>query len=169
MAVILTNLNRRLKSPQDKAVVRNDTIDQGIIGPRGAVPNFRNQKNPYFGKFDENIRSDQFYQEFRDDSAEAARADYEFKAQFGGNTFRDPNIAERVNKFMIKYDSAVQIPENEYGMDTAGGRGLVESDRLVTQDSMAPMGLVVSSPAASGNGVSDSNVAGKFPTNSVAV
>tara|TARA_B100001989_G_scaffold224296_1_gene178682 strand:+ start:66 stop:554 length:489 start_codon:yes stop_codon:yes gene_type:complete len=162
MAVILTNLNRRLKSPQDKAVVRNDTIDQGIIGPRGAVPNFRNQKNPYFGKFDENIRSDQFYQEFRDDSAEATQADYEFKAKYGGNTFRDPNIAERVDKFMTKYDPY-------FGDDTAGGRGLVESDRLVTQDSMAPMGLVVSSPAASGNGVSDSNVAGKFPTNSVAV
>ena len=162
MAVILTNLNRRLKSPQDKAFVRNDAIDQGIIGPRGAVPNFRNQKNPYFGKFDENVRSDQFYQEFRDDAAEAARADYEFKSKYGGNTFRDPNIAERVDKFMVKYDPY-------FGDDTAGGRGLVESDRLVTQDSMAPMGLVVSSPAASGNGVSDSNVAGKFPTNSVAV
>tara|TARA_B000000557_G_C20758035_1_gene436082 strand:+ start:438 stop:926 length:489 start_codon:yes stop_codon:yes gene_type:complete len=162
MAVILTNLNRRLKSPQDKAVMRNDFIDQGIIGPKGAVPNFRNQKNPFFGKFDENVRSDQFYQEFRDDSAEAARADYEFKAKYGGNTFRDPNIAERVDKFMVKYDPY-------FGDDTAGGRGLVESDRLVTQDSMAPMGLVVSSPAASGNGVSDSNVAGKFPTNSVAV
>ena len=162
MTVILTNLNRRLKSPQDKAVMRNDFIDQGIIGPKGAVPNFRNQKNPFFGKFDENIRSDQFYQEFPDDSAEAARADYEFKAQYGGNTFRDPNIAERVDKFMTKYDPY-------FGDDTAGGRGLVESDRLVTQDSMAPMGLVVSSPAASGNGVSDSNVAGKFPTNSVAV
>ena len=162
MAVILTNLNRRLKSPQDKAVMRNDFIDQGIIGPKGAVPNFRNQKNPFFGKFDENIRSDQFYQEFPDDSAEAARADYEFKAQYGGNTFRDPNIAERVDKFMTKYDPY-------FGDDTAGGRGLVESDRLVTQDSMAPMGLVVSSPAASGNGVSDSNVAGKFPSNSVAV
>ena len=162
MAVILTNLNRRLKSPQDKAVMRNDFIDQGIIGPKGAVPNFRNQINPFFGKFDENVRSDQFYQEFRDDSAEAARADYEFKAKYGGNTFRDPNIAERVDKFMVKYDPY-------FGDDTAGGRGLVESDRLVTQDSMAPMGLVVSSPAASGNGVSDSNVAGKFPTNSVAV
>ena len=162
MAVILTDLNRRLKSPQDKDVMRNDFIDQGIIGPKGAVPNFRNQKNPFFGKFDENVRSDQFYQEFRDDSAEAARADYEFKAKYGGNTFRDPNIAERVDKFMVKYDPY-------FGDDTAGGRGLVESDRLVTQDSMAPMGLVVSSPAASGNGVSDSNVAGKFPTNSVAV
>ena len=162
MTVILTNLNRRLKSPQDKAVMRNDFIDQGIIGPKGAVPNFRNQKNPFFGKFDENIRSDQFYQEFPDDSAEAARADYEFKAQYGGNTFRDPNIAERVDKFMTKYDPY-------FGDDTAGGRGLVESDRLVTQDSMAPMGLVVSSPAASGNGASDSNVAGKFPSNSVAV
>ena len=162
MAVILTNLNRRLKSPQDKAVVRNDFIDQGITGPRGAVPNYRNQKNPFFGKFDENIRSDEFYQEFPDDSAEAARADYEFKAQYGGNTFRDPNIAERVDKFMVKYDPY-------FGDDTAGGRGLVESDRLVTLDSMAPMGLVVSSPAASGNGVSDSNVAGKFPSNSVAV
>ena len=132
---MLTNLNRRLKSPQDKAVARNDFIDQGITGPKGAVPNYRNQKNPFFGKFDENIRSDQFYQEFRDDSAEAARADYEFKAQYGGNTFRDPKIAERVDKFMTKYDPY-------FGNDTAGGRGLVESDRLVTQDSMAPMGLV---------------------------
>ena len=163
MAVILTNLNRRLVSPQDKSVMRGDNIDQGFIGPqgRGAVPNYINQKKPFYGKFDENIKSDQFYQEFPDDSAEAARADYEFKAQFGGNTFRDPNIAERVDKFMTKYDPY-------FGNDTAGGRGLVESDRLITQDSMAPMGLV-SQPATSGNGVSDSNVAGKFPSNSVAV
>ena len=62
---------------------------------------------------------------------------------------------------MTKYDPY-------FGNDTAGGRGLVESDRLITQDSMAPMGLV-SQPATSGNGVSDSNVAGKFPSNSVAV
>ena len=42
--VMLTNLNRRLKSPQDKAVVRNDFIDQGITGPRGTVPNFQKPK-----------------------------------------------------------------------------------------------------------------------------
>jgi hypothetical protein len=107
------------------------------------------------------VRSDQFYQEFKDDSAETSRADYDFKAKYGGNTFQDSGIAERVDNWMSKYDPY-------YGPDTAGGRGLVESDRLITQDSMAPMGLV-SQPATSGNGVSDSNVAGKFPSNSVAV
>ena len=158
--VVFTNLNRRLDSPQDKAYVENRAIDQGIAGPLKVTQNFR-KPNPFLGKFDENVRSDQFYQEFKDDSAETSRADYDFKAKYGGNTFQDSGIAERVDNWMSKYDPY-------YGPDTAGGRGLVESDRLITQDSMAPMGLV-SQPAKSGNGVSDSNVAGKFPSNSVAV
>ena len=165
--VVVTNLNRRLTSPQDKAYRENKPVAKFFTGP--SKPRYNvNDPDPFRGKFNENIRSDQFYQEFPDTSAEAANADYNFRAKFGGNTFQDPSISQRVDVWMSKYDPYVQIPQNKYGQDTAGGRGLVEADRLITQDSMAPTGLV-SSPAASGNGYSDPNVAGKFPSNSVAV
>ena len=158
--VVVTNLNRRLTSPQDKAYRENKPVAKFFTGP--SKPRYNvNDPDPFRGKFNENVRSDQFYQEFPDTSAEAANADYNFKAQFGGNTFQDPSISQRVDEWMCKYDPYC-------GPDTAGGRGLVEADRLITQDSMAPTGLV-SSPAASGNGYSDPNVAGKFPSNSVAV
>ena len=58
-----------------------------------------------------------------------------------------------------KYDPA-------YGANTTGGKELVERDKLVVPENLAQLS---SSPASSGSGVADPNVAGKFPSNSVAV
>ena len=156
--VVVTNLNRRLKSPQDKAVAENKAVDQGFVGPSRVAQDF-NKPNPFYGKFDENVRSDTFYEEFPFDSAQDAQAKIDFLQNFGGNSFSDPNISARVDDFVRKYDPA-------YGANTAGGKELVERDKLVVPENLAQLS---SSPASSGSGVRDPNVTGKFPSNSVAV
>ena len=156
--VVVTNLNRRLKSPQEKAVAENKAIDQGIGGPSRVAQDF-NRPNPFLGKFDENVRSDTFYEEFPFDSAQDAQAKIDFLQNFGGNSFSDPSISQRVDEWMTKYDPA-------YGANTAGGKELVERDKLVLPENLAQLS---SSSASSGSGVADPNVAGKFPSNSVAV
>ena len=113
----------------------------------------------YLGKVDENVRRDTFYQEFPFDSAQDAQAKIDFLQNFGGNSFSDPSISQRVDEWMTKYDPA-------YGANTTGGKELVERDKLVVPENLAQLS---SSPASSGSGVADPNVTGKFPSNSVAV
>ena len=156
--VVVTNLNRRLKSPQDKAVAENKAVDQGFVGPSRVAQDF-NRPNPFYGKFDENVRSDTFYEEFPFDSAQDAQAKIDFLQNFGGNTFSDPNISSRVDDFMRKYDGI-------YGPNTTEAKGLVEPDRIVKPENLSQLS---SQPSTGGNGVGDQNVAGKFPSNSVAV
>jgi len=156
--VVVTNLNRRLKSPQEKAVAENKAIDQGIGGPSRVAQDF-NRPNPFYGKFDENVRSDTFYEEFPFDSAQDAQAKIDFLQNFGGNTFSDPNISSRVDDFMRKYDGI-------YGSNTTEAKGLVEPDRIVKPENLSQLS---SQPSTGGNGVADPNVTGKFPSNSVAV
>ena len=156
--VVVSNLNRRLKSPQEKAVAENKAIDQGIGGPSRVAQDF-NRPNPFLGKFDENVRRDTFYEEFPFDSAQDAQAKIDFLQNFGGNTFSDPNISSRVDDFMRKYDGI-------YGSNTTEAKGLVEPDRIVKPENLSQL---ASQPSTGGNGVGDQNVAGKFPSNSVAV
>ena len=155
--VVVTNLNRRLNL-KDKAKAENKPIDQGIGGPSRVAQDF-NRPNPFLGKFDENVRSDTFYEEFPFDSAQDAQAKIDFLQNFGGNTFSDPNISSRVNDFMRKYDGI-------YGPNTTEAKGLVEPDRIVKPENLSQL---ASQPSTGGNGVGDQNVAGKFPSNSVAV
>ncbi len=156
--VVVTNLNRRLKTPADKAVQEGKPIAQFITGPTRSVQDFQ-APNPFLGKFDENVRSDTFYEEFPFDSAQDAQAKIDFLQNFGGNTFSDPSISERVDIWMSKYDPA-------YGANTTGGKELVERDKLVVPENLAQLS---SQPSTGGNGVADPNVTGKFPSNSVAV
>ena len=144
--VVVTNLNRRLKSPQEKAVAENKAIDQGIGGPSRVAQDF-NRPNPFLGKFDENVRSDTFYEEFPFDSAQDAQAKINFLQNFGGNTFSDPSISQRVDEWISKYDPA-------YGANTTGGKELVERDKLVVPENLKQLS---SSPASSGSGVADTN------------
>ena len=106
--VVVTNLNRRLKSPQEKAVAENKAIDQGIGGPSRVAQDF-NRPNPFLGKFDENVRSDTFYQEFPFDSAQDAQAKIDFLQNFGGNSFSDP---EEIMNFEQcgQYSSGFKVP-----------------------------------------------------------
>ena len=156
--VVVTNLNRRLKSPQEKAVAENKAIDQGIGGPSRVAQDF-NRPSPFLGKFDENVRSDTFYQEFPFDSAQDAQAKINFLQNFGGNSFSDPSISQRVDDWVRKYDGI-------YGPNTTEAKGLVEPDRIVKPENLSQLS---SQPSTGGNGVADPNVTGKFPSNSVAV
>ena len=59
--VVVTNLNRRLKTPADKAVQEGKPIAKFITGPTRSVQDFQ-APDPFLGKFKTNPRSDSFYQ-----------------------------------------------------------------------------------------------------------
>ena len=154
--VVVTNLNRRLKSPSDKAVQEGKPIAQFITGPTRSVQDFQ-APNPFLGKFKTNPRSDSFYQMFAD--PEISQADIDNKVGFYGNTFEGENNV-RAQEFLTKYHSTLG------GSNTAEGKGLIEPDRIVRPENLAQLS---SQPAASSSGFADPNVTGKFPSNSVAV
>ena len=154
--VVVTNLNRRLKSPSDKAVQEGKPIAQFITGPTRSVQDFQ-APNPFLGKFKTNPRSDSFYQMFAD--PEISQADIDNKVGFYGNTFEGENNF-RAQEFLNKYYA------NLGGDNTTEGKGLVEPDRIVRPENLASLS---SQPATSGSGFEDPNVTGKFPSNSVAV
>ena len=154
--VVVTNLNRRLKSPADKAVQEGKPIAQFITGPTRSVQDFQ-APNPFLGKFKTNPRSDSFYQMFAD--PEISQADIDNKVGFYGNTFEGENNI-RAQEFLTKYHS------NLGGANTAEGKGLIEPDRIVRPENLAQLS---SQPASSSSGFADPNVTGKFPSNSVAV
>ena len=154
--VVVTNLNRRLKSPADKAVQEGKPIAQFITGPTRSVQDFQ-APNPFLGKFKTNPRSDSFYQMFAD--PEISQADIDNKVGFYGNTFEGENNI-RAQEFLTKYHSTLG------GSNTAEGKGLIEPDRIVRPENLAQLS---SQPASSSSGFADPNVTGKFPSNSVAV
>ena len=153
---VVTNLNRRLKSPADKAVQEGKPIAQFITGPTRSAQDFQSP-NPFLGKFKTNPRSDSFYQMFAD--PEISQADIDNKVGFYGTTFEGENNF-RAQEFLNKYHA------NLGGSNTAEGKGLIEPDRIVRPENLAQLS---SQPATGGGGVQDPNVAGKFPSNSVAV
>ena len=154
--VVVTNLNRRLKSPADKAVQEGKPIAQFITGPTRSVQDFQ-APNPFLGKFKTNPRSDSFYQMFADPAV--SQADIDSRVGFYGNTFDGENNI-RAQEFLTKYHSTLG------GSNTAEGKGLIEPDRIVRPENLAQLS---SQPAASSSGFADPNVTGKFPSNSVAV
>ena len=154
--VVVTNLNRRLKSPADKAVQEGKPIAQFITGPTRSVQDFQ-APNPFLGKFKTNPRSDSFYQMFADPAV--SQADIDSRVGFYGNTFDGENNI-RAQEFLTKYHSTLG------GSNTAEGKGLIEPDRIVRPENLAQLS---SQPAASSSGFADPNVTGKFPSNSVTV
>ena len=154
--VVVTNLNRRLKSPSDKAVQEGKPIAKFITGPTRSAQDFQ-APDPFLGKFKTNPRSDSFYQMFAD--PEISQADIDNKVGFYGNTFEGENNI-RAQEFLTKYHSTLG------GSNTAEGKGLIEPDRIVRPENLAQLS---SQPAASSSGFADPNVTGKFPSNSVAV
>ncbi len=154
--VVVTNLNRRLENPADKAVQEGKPIAKFITGPTRSVQDFQ-APDPFLGKFKSNPRSDSFYQLFEDPAV--SQADIDNKVGFYGNTFEGENNV-RAQEFLSKYHA------NLGGDNTAEGKGLIEADRMVRPENLAQLS---SQPATGGGGVQDPNVAGKFPSNSVAV
>ena len=154
--VVVTNLNRRLENPADKAVQEGKPIAKFITGPTRSAQDFQ-APDPFLGKFKSNPRSDSFHQLFDDPAV--SQADIDNRVGFYGNTFEGENNV-RAQEFLSKYHA------NLGGSNTAEGKGLIEPDRMVRPENLAQLS---SQPATGGGGIQDPNVAGRFPSNSVAV
>ena len=159
--VVVTNLNRRLKSPADKAFQEGKPVANLITGPSRAVQDFQ-APNPFLGKFKSNPRNEDFYPGSifaNTNQAFAAQNEIDQRVGFYGNTFEgEDNI--KAQEFMTNYLAALG------GQNTAEGKGLVESGKIVDPINLRQLS---SQPATGGSGVQDPNVVGLFPSNSVAV
>ena len=155
----LTNLNFNLDGPQDKAVKGGKQAAGYLTGPTRTARNFQ-QPNPLVTEFlKNNPKQESFYQMFSGDDAQRAQFEIDNKVGFYGNTFDGANN-NQAQVFLTKYYSALG------GGNTTEAKGLVEPDRIVRPENLAQLS---SQPATGGGGVQDPNVAGKFPSNSVAV
>ena len=155
----LTNLNSRLSSPQDKAVKGGKQAAGFLTGPTRTARNFQ-QPNPLVSEFlNNNPKQESFYQMFSGPEAEQTQFEIDNRVGFYGNTFEGQNN-NQAQVFLSKYYSALG------GGNSAEGKQLIEPDRIVRPENLAQLS---SQPAAGSGGVQDPNVAGKFPSNSVAV
>jgi hypothetical protein len=155
----LTNLNFNLDGPQDKAVKGGKQAAGYLTGPTRTARNFQ-QPNPLVTEFlKNNPKQESFYQMFSGEDAQRAQFEIDNKVGFYGNTFDGANN-NQAQVFLTKYYSALG------GGNTTEAKGLVEPDRIVRPENLAQLS---SQPATGGGGVQDPNVAGKFPSNSVAV
>ena len=155
----LTNLNSRLSSPQDKAVKGGKQAAGFLTGPTRTARNFQ-QPNPLVSEFlNNNPKQESFYQMFDTPEALQAQEDINNRTGFYGNTFEGQNNAQ-AQEWLGKYLAALG------GANTAEAKGLIESNRVVDPRNLVQLH---SNPATEGTGVQDPNVAGKFPSNSVAV
>ena len=155
----LTNLNSRLSGPQEKAVKGGKQAAGFLTGPTRTARNFQ-QPNPLVSEFlNNNPKQESFYQMFSGPEAQQAQFEIDNKVGFYGNTFEGQNN-NQAQIFLNKYYSALG------GGNSAEGKQLIEPDRIVRPENLVQLS---SQPATQGSGVGDQNVAGKFPSNSVAV
>ena len=155
----LTNLNSRLSGPQEKAVKGGKQAAGFLTGPTRTARNFQ-QPNPLVSEFlNNNPKQESFYQMFSGPEAQQAQFEIDNRVGFYGNTFEGANN-NQAQVFLSKYYSALG------GGNSAEGKQLIEPDRIVRPENLAQLS---SQPAAGSGGVQDPNVAGKFPSNSVAV
>tara|TARA_B100001989_G_scaffold242347_1_gene209036 strand:- start:649 stop:1134 length:486 start_codon:yes stop_codon:yes gene_type:complete len=155
----LTNLNYNLDGPSDKAVKGGKPTAGFFTGPTRSAQNFQ-QPNPLVTEYiKNNPKIESFYKMPFTQEAEQAQFEIDNRVGFYGNTFEGQNN-NQAQIFLSKYYSTLG------GDNTAEGKGLIEPDRIVRPENLAQLS---SQPAAGVSGVQDPNVAGKFPTNSVAV
>ena len=155
----LTNLNSRLSGPQEKAVKGGKQAAGFLTGPTRTARNFQ-QPNPLVSEFlNNNPKQESFYQMFSGPEAQQAQFEIDNRVGFYGNTFDGANN-NQAQVFLTKYYSTLG------GDNSAEGKQLIEPDRIVRPENLAQLS---SQPATGGGGVQDPNVAGKFPSNSVAV
>ena len=155
----LTNLNYNLDGPSDKAIKGGKPTAGFFTGPTRTAQNFQ-QPNPLVSEYiKNNPKIESFYKMPFTEEAEQAQFEIDNRVGFYGNTFDGANN-NQAQVFLTKYYSALGGP------NTAQGKGLIEPDRIVRPENLAQLS---SQPAAGGGGVQDPNVAGKFPSNSVAV
>ena len=154
-----TNLNSRLSGPQEKAVKGGKQPAGFLTGPTRTARNFQ-QPNPLVSEFlNNNPKQESFYQMFSGPEAQQAQFEIDNRVGFYGNTFDGANN-NQAQVFLTNYYSALG------GGNSAEGKQLIEPDRIVRPENLSQLS---SQPATGGGGVQDPNVAGKFPSNSVAV
>ena len=155
--VKLVNLNRRLKTPADKAAFQGKTPANKTTGPNTAGT----LQDPWRGTLDTNPLNDDFYQSSYTFSGEAPEVQKKLDGlQFEyGNAFEEGNNEFAAN-FLSKYSRTLG------GTNSAEDKGLIEEDRIVRPENLSQ---IATQPAASGNAIQDPNVAGKFPSQEVNV
>ena len=164
------NLNRRFKTPADKAKAEGKPIAN-----RTTRPNFQGGiQDAWRGTLDENPLQNDFYQgsyTFRGEAPTAQKNLNDLRFVNTGN-FEEGNN-DFANNFLMKYSRELG------GLDSAEDKGLIAQEDMVKRQNLdqvsdRPVGFdtefaEASQPAASGNAIVDSNVAGKFPSKDVNV
>ena len=146
--VRLVNLNRKLKTPADKAVFQGKNPANKTTGPNTAG----GLQDPWRGTLDTNPLNDDFYQ-----------SSYTFSDQA-------PGVQQKLDGLQFEYGNAFEEGNNEFAQNFLNkyynDRGLIEEDRIVRPENLSQ---IATQPAAGGNAIQDPNVAGKFPSQEVNV
>ena len=160
----------RYKSPADKAKAEGKPIANRTTGPnfQGGI------QDGWRGTLDENPLQNDFYQSsytFRDEAPFAQQNLNDLRFVNTGNFAEGDN--DFANIFLRGYTRELG------GADSAEDKGLIAQAEMVTRQNLdqvsdRPVGFdtefaEASQPAASGNAIVDSNVAGKFPSQDVNV
>ena len=155
--VKLVNLNRRLKTPADKAAFQGKNPSNKTTGPNTAG----GLQDPWRGTLDNNPLNDDFYQSSYTFSGEAPEVQKKLDGlQFEyGNAFEEGNNEFAAN-FLSKYSRTLG------GTNSAEDKGLIEEDRIVRPENLSQ---IATEPATRANAIQDQNVAGKFPSQEVNV
>ena len=160
----------RYKSPADKAKAEGKPIANRTTGPnfQGGI------QDAWRGTLDENPLQNDFYQSaytFQNEAPFAQQNLNDLRFVNTGN-FEEGNN-DFANYFLMKYSRELG------GADSAEDKALIAQEDMVTRQNLdqisdRPVGFdtefaEASQPAASGNAIVDSNVAGKFPSQDVNV
>ena len=144
--VKLVNLNRRLKTPADKAAFQGKNPANRTTGPNTVGE----LQDPWRGTLDNNPLNDDFYQSSYTFSGEA------------------PEVQKKLDGLQFEYGNAFEEGNNQFAQDFLNkyynDRGLIEEDRIVRPENLSQL---ATQPAASANAIQDQNVAGKFPSQEV--
>ena len=168
--VQIVNLNKRDKTPADKAVRSQKPISNKTTGPntQGGL------QDPWRGTLDENPLQSDFYQSsytFQNEAPIAQQNLNDLRFVNTGNF--EPGNNDFANIFLRGYTRELG------GANSAEDKGLIARKDMVTRQNLdqvsdRPVGFdtefaEASQPAASGNAIVDPNVAGKFPSQDVSI
>ena len=168
--VQIVNLNKRDKTPADKAIRQQKPVANKTTGP-----NFQGDlQDAWRGTLDENPLQSDFYQSsytFPEQAPNVQQTLNDLRFVNSGNF--EPGNNDFANVFLRGYSRELG------GADSAEDKGLILPEDMVTRQNLdqisdSPVGFntenaEASQPAASGNAIVDPNVAGKFPSQDVSI
>ena len=168
--VQIVNLNKRDKTPADKAIRQQKPIANKTTGPNTQG----DLQDAWRGTLDENPLQSDFYQSSYTFSGQAPNVQQTLNDLRFVNTGNfEPGNNEFANIFLRGYSRELG------GADSAEDKGLILPEDMVTRQNLdqisnLPVGFntenaQASQPAASGNAIVDPNVAGKFPSQDVSI